>query len=98
MQGQTKIVLSSPRGLTILPSGDGGTRVNVGSTIEITLASGKPSQQAFSVVLQELKTGAAAPWTSRRSAGPTPGSTSPSTSWARCSACRAPCSTPAAWR
>lgn len=57
MQGQTKIVLSSPRGLTILPSGDGGTRVNVGSTVEITLASGKPSQQAFSVVLQELKTG-----------------------------------------
>lgn len=54
MQGQTKVRLSAPGGLRVLPSGDGGTTIEGGSTFDIELSTGEPSKQRFSIVLEEL--------------------------------------------
>lgn len=72
MEGQTSVRLRSPGGLSVLPSGDGGTRIGVGSQIEVRLVDGTPAEQRFAVVLEELVTGggravgkAAERWTKR---------------------------------
>jgi SpoIID/LytB domain protein len=54
MHGQTKIRISSPGGILVLPSGDGGTRIEGSDAVEVTLGRSKPSQQSFSVVLAQL--------------------------------------------
>ena len=57
MQGQRKVRLSSPGGLTVLPSGDGGTRISLGTSIEVELVEGVASKQSYAVLLEELRTG-----------------------------------------
>lgn len=54
MQGQREVRLSAPGGLDVLPSGDGGTRIEGGSTVTIRLVEGHRAQQQFTVVLQSL--------------------------------------------
>lgn len=57
MQGQRRVRLSAPHGLTVLPSGDGGTRIEVGSSVEIELSHGTPAEQRYAIELEELRTG-----------------------------------------
>lgn len=54
MQGQKEVTLSAPGGLDVLPSGDGGTRIEGGSSITIRLVKGTAAQQRFTVVLQAV--------------------------------------------
>lgn len=54
MRQQTKIRLSSPSGVLVLPSGDGGTRIEGGSSFEVTLGRAQRSRQSFSVVLAQI--------------------------------------------
>jgi len=57
MQGQQRVRISAPSGLMILPSGDGGTQITVGRSVEVTLGRARPAQQRYSVLLEELRTG-----------------------------------------
>ena len=54
MRQQTKIRLSCPSGVLVLPSGDGGTRIEGGSSFEVTLGRAEPSRQNFSIVLAQI--------------------------------------------
>ncbi|MCA9653135.1 MAG: SpoIID/LytB domain-containing protein [Myxococcales bacterium] len=54
MQGRKEVRLSAPGGLDVLPSGDGGTRIEGGSSIAIRLSEGHAAEQAFTIVLQSL--------------------------------------------
>jgi stage II sporulation protein D len=54
MQGQDEVRLSAGSGLRVLPSGDGGTAIDGGGRYEIRLVRGRPSEQRFAVVLEEL--------------------------------------------
>jgi len=54
MQGQREVRLSAPDGLDVLPSGDGGTRVQAGTQLSIRLLEGHPATQRYSIVLQML--------------------------------------------
>ena len=54
MEGQTEVRISAPSGLRVLPSGDGGTSIDGGGRYEIRLVRGRPSEQRFAVVLEEL--------------------------------------------
>lgn len=54
MQGQKRVRLSAPGGLDVLPSGDGGTRIEGGTSITVDLVKGSASQQEYTVVLQSL--------------------------------------------
>ncbi|MCA9709664.1 MAG: hypothetical protein KDK70_27750, partial [Myxococcales bacterium] len=59
MQNQREVRLSAPGGLDVLPSGDGGTRIEAGSQVVIRLVEGHPAVQRFTVVLQMLASAAA---------------------------------------
>lgn len=54
MQGQRSVRLSAPDGLDILPSGDGGTRIESGGRVAIELGRGHASKQRFTIVLQAV--------------------------------------------
>lgn len=54
MQGQTRVRISAPAGLRVLPSGDGGTAIEGGGRYEIRLRRGRASEQRFAIVLEEL--------------------------------------------
>jgi stage II sporulation protein D len=54
MQGQREIRLSAPGGLDVLPSGDGGTRIEAGGRVVVRLGEGHPAVQRYTVVLQSL--------------------------------------------
>ena len=54
MQGQREVRLSAPGGLDVLPSGDGGTRIEAGTQLAIRLVEGRPAQQRYTIVLQAL--------------------------------------------
>lgn len=55
VEGRTRVVLSAHGGIQVLPSGDGGTIVEVGDTIEVRLASATPATVSFAIVLEELQ-------------------------------------------
>lgn len=59
MQDQTEVHLSAPGGLDILPSGDGGTRIEAGTQVVVRLVEGHPAVQRYSIVLQMLAGSAA---------------------------------------
>lgn len=54
MQGQDEVVLSAPKGLEVLPSGDGGTSIIGSGRYRITLGKSAPARQTFGIVLEEL--------------------------------------------
>lgn len=54
MQGQREVRLSAPGGLDVLPSGDGGTRIEAGRELVVRLAEGHPAVQRYTVVLESL--------------------------------------------
>lgn len=54
MEGQTEIVLSAPKGIRVLPSGDGGTAILGGKRFRVALQGGTPSKQTWTIVLEEL--------------------------------------------
>lgn len=59
MQNQKEVRLSAPHGLDVLPSGDGGTRIEAGSRVVIRLVEGHPAVQRYTIVLQILAGSAA---------------------------------------
>jgi stage II sporulation protein D len=54
MQGQREVRLSAPGGLDVLPSGDGGTRIETSGRVVVRLSEGHPAVQRYTVVLQSL--------------------------------------------
>lgn len=54
MQGQREVRLHAPGGLDVLPSGDGGTRIEAGRSVVVRLAKGHPAVQRYTVVLESL--------------------------------------------
>jgi stage II sporulation protein D len=54
MQGQREVRLSAPGGLDVLPSGDGGTRIEGSGRVVIRLVEGHAAVQRYTVVLQAL--------------------------------------------
>jgi stage II sporulation protein D len=54
MEAQTEVVLSAPKGIRVLPSGDGGTSIVGGKRFRVSLTAGTPAKQTWSVVLEEL--------------------------------------------
>lgn len=54
MQGQREVRLSAPGGLDVLPSGDGGTRIEAGGSVVVRLGEGHPAVQRYTVVLQSV--------------------------------------------
>jgi peptidoglycan hydrolase-like amidase len=54
MQGQTEVLLTAPGGLSVLPSGGGGTAVEGGTRWRIRLGSGKRSHQRYAITLESL--------------------------------------------
>lgn len=54
MEGQDVVRLSAPGGLSVLPSGDGGTAIEGGARFELRLVRGEPAEQHFAAVLEEL--------------------------------------------
>lgn len=54
MQGQREVRLSAPGGLDVLPSGDGGTRIEASDHVVVRLLEGHPAIQRYTVVLQSL--------------------------------------------
>ncbi len=54
MQGQREVSISAPGGLDVLPSGDGGTRIEAGSRLGIRLVKGRPASQRYTIALQVL--------------------------------------------
>ncbi len=59
MQGQREVQLSAPEGLDILPSGDGGTRIEAGNRLVVRLVEGHAAKQRYTVILQILAGSAA---------------------------------------
>lgn len=54
MRGQAKVKLSAPGGFDVLPSGDGGTRIRAGRTLELRVGKSTPAKQTYTLVLEEL--------------------------------------------
>ena len=54
MQGQREVRLSAPDGLDILPSGDGGTRIEAGTSVTLRLTEGHAAKQRYTVVVQAV--------------------------------------------
>jgi len=54
LHGRDRIRLSAAEGLVVLPSGDGGTRIEGGQSFEITVDRATPADQSYAVVLEEL--------------------------------------------
>ncbi|MEM7154004.1 MAG: SpoIID/LytB domain-containing protein [Myxococcota bacterium] len=54
MQGQREVRLSAPGGLDILPSGDGGTRIEAGNSVTLRLTEGHAAKQRYTVVVQAV--------------------------------------------
>jgi SpoIID/LytB domain protein len=54
MEDQTEVLLSAPRGIRVLPSGDGGTSIVGGKRFRITLGTATPARQTWTIVLEEL--------------------------------------------
>lgn len=54
MQGQREVRISAPGGLDVLPSGDGGTRIEAGGSVVVRLGEGHPAVQRYTVVLQSV--------------------------------------------
>jgi len=54
LQGQREVRLSAPEGLDLLPSGDGGTRIEAGPRVLVRLHEGTPAKQRYTIVLQSL--------------------------------------------
>lgn len=53
-QGLREVRLSAPGGLDVLPSGDGGTRIEAGGSVLVKLGEGHPAEQRYAIVLQSL--------------------------------------------
>ncbi len=54
VQHVERVRISAEGGLLVLPSGQGGTTIEGGTSFEITLGHGKAAEQSFAVVLEEL--------------------------------------------
>lgn len=54
MQGQHEVRVSAPGGLDVLPSGDGGTRIEAGTRLAVRLVEGHAAVQRYTVVLESL--------------------------------------------
>jgi stage II sporulation protein D len=54
MQGQTEVLLTAPGGLSVLPSGDGGTAVEGGTRWRIVLGRGQRSRQRYAITLESF--------------------------------------------
>ncbi|MCX4244950.1 SpoIID/LytB domain-containing protein [Paraliomyxa miuraensis] len=54
MQDQREVVVSAPGGLDVLPSGDGGTRIEAGTRLRVRLVEGHAAVQRYTVVLESL--------------------------------------------
>lgn len=54
VHGASRVRLSSPGGLLVLPSGDGGTRIAGGTTFDIQIRKSTPADQLFSIVLSQV--------------------------------------------
>jgi len=55
VEGRDRVQLSATGGLQVLPSGDGGTIIEVGETIEVRLDAGTPAKVRYAIVLEELR-------------------------------------------
>lgn len=54
LQGHREVRISAPSGLDVLPSGDGGTRIEAGGSVLVRLHEGHPAEQRYAIVLQSL--------------------------------------------
>lgn len=54
LQGRKEVRMSAPGGLDLLPSGDGGTRIEAGGSVLVRLHEGHPAEQRYAIVLQSL--------------------------------------------
>lgn len=54
LQGRKEVHMSAPGGLDLLPSGDGGTRIEAGGSVLVRLHEGHPAEQRYAIVLQSL--------------------------------------------
>lgn len=54
VQGRREVRLHAPGGLDVLPSGDGGTRIEAGTRVVVRLSEGHPAVQRYTVVLESV--------------------------------------------
>jgi SpoIID/LytB domain protein len=54
MEGQDSVLITSPEGIRVLPSGDGGTAIEGGTRWLIKMGKGKPSKQRYAIALESI--------------------------------------------